>query len=206
MIPDFKTYIGESVWSDIHKRSNGETVRKEDEYKYHKEVEKIKKMDFIHPKAVMHLGVDYEWAPCNLGSDSFDQPGLYLNSEEIVELNDYLKGSGYEIAGGQAFQMLTNRTWKLKRIDKWWSYEFVCDGNQFLYIPNFGCYSESDPNTLNHIRKIDYTYYGICWPKDGAGYVQMKNYTKSLSTNVYIESNQTEESDKFQVRLVKKIS
>ena len=31
MIPDFKTYIGESVWSDIHKRSNGESVRKEDE-------------------------------------------------------------------------------------------------------------------------------------------------------------------------------
>ena len=31
MIPDFKTYIGESVWSDIHKRSNGKTVRKEDD-------------------------------------------------------------------------------------------------------------------------------------------------------------------------------
>ena len=30
MIPDFKTYIGESVWSDIHKRSNGEKERKED--------------------------------------------------------------------------------------------------------------------------------------------------------------------------------
>ena len=32
MIPDFKTYIKESVWSDIHKRSNGESVRKEDEF------------------------------------------------------------------------------------------------------------------------------------------------------------------------------
>ena len=31
MIPDFKTYIGESVWSDIHKRSIGSSVRKEDE-------------------------------------------------------------------------------------------------------------------------------------------------------------------------------
>lgn len=30
MIPDFKTYIGESIWADIHKRSNGEQVRKED--------------------------------------------------------------------------------------------------------------------------------------------------------------------------------
>lgn len=31
MIPDFKTYIGESVWADIHRRSNGYTVRKEDD-------------------------------------------------------------------------------------------------------------------------------------------------------------------------------
>ena len=30
MIPDFKTYIGESVWADIHKRSNGKQERKED--------------------------------------------------------------------------------------------------------------------------------------------------------------------------------
>jgi hypothetical protein len=32
MIPDFKTYIGESIWSDIQKRSTGDVVRKEDGY------------------------------------------------------------------------------------------------------------------------------------------------------------------------------
>ena len=31
MIPDFKTYLKESVCADIHKRSNGEQVRKEDD-------------------------------------------------------------------------------------------------------------------------------------------------------------------------------
>ena len=31
MIPDFKTYIGESVWTDMQKRSSGETIRKEDD-------------------------------------------------------------------------------------------------------------------------------------------------------------------------------
>ena len=31
MIPNFKTYINESVWSDIHKRSNGKSTRKEDD-------------------------------------------------------------------------------------------------------------------------------------------------------------------------------
>ena len=31
MIPDFKTFVNESVWADMHKRSNGSLVRKEDE-------------------------------------------------------------------------------------------------------------------------------------------------------------------------------
>ena len=31
MIPNFKTYIKESIWSDIQDRSAGETVRKEDD-------------------------------------------------------------------------------------------------------------------------------------------------------------------------------
>lgn len=30
MIPDFKTYVGESVWADIHRRSNGSASKKED--------------------------------------------------------------------------------------------------------------------------------------------------------------------------------
>ena len=31
MIPDFKTYIGESVWGDLRKRSSGEVIRREDD-------------------------------------------------------------------------------------------------------------------------------------------------------------------------------
>ena len=34
MIPDFKTYIGESVWADIHRRSNGTQERKEDDVNF----------------------------------------------------------------------------------------------------------------------------------------------------------------------------
>lgn len=30
MIPDFKTFVNESVWVDMHKRSNGTQERKED--------------------------------------------------------------------------------------------------------------------------------------------------------------------------------
>lgn len=32
MIPDFKTYIGESTWGEMRRRSSGETIRKEDEF------------------------------------------------------------------------------------------------------------------------------------------------------------------------------
>ena len=31
MIPDFKTYIGESAWGDMMRRSSGEIIRKEDD-------------------------------------------------------------------------------------------------------------------------------------------------------------------------------
>ena len=32
MIPDFKTYIGESTWGEMRKRSSGDIIRKEDEF------------------------------------------------------------------------------------------------------------------------------------------------------------------------------
>ena len=35
MIPDFKTFIKESIWSDIQDRSAGDTIRKEDEVTYY---------------------------------------------------------------------------------------------------------------------------------------------------------------------------
>ena len=34
MIPDFKTYLKESVWMDIHRRSNGDQERKEENLNY----------------------------------------------------------------------------------------------------------------------------------------------------------------------------
>lgn len=207
MIPDFKTYIGESLWGSIRDRVNGDDVRKEDDSKFRIPFQKIKEMELIYPRAEWHLGVDYEWTPCNFGAESYDQPGWYLNSEEIIELDRYLKStnSGYEIAGNMAFDILRNRKFEKKKIGKWWYYIFGKEGDKRLYIPNFGCYSEGS-NTLYIPTKADSTYYGWCWPKDGAGYVQLKNAGNSFLTKSYIESNQTSESDKFQVRLVKRIS
>ena len=208
MIPDFKTYIKESVWSDLQKRGSGDVIRKEDDSKFRIPFQKIKEMELIHPKEECHLDVDYEWTPCNFGAESYDQPGWYLNSEEIVELAEYLKStnSGYEIAGNSAFDILKNRYWEEKKIGKWWFFVFGREGGDLLYIPNFGCYSENSPDKFYRPLKLDPTYYGCCWSNDGSGFMQIKKAGKSILIKGYINSNQTSESDKLQVRLVKRIS
>ena len=41
MIPDFKTYIGESTWGDMRKRSSGEMIRKENQIKTNGELKEM---------------------------------------------------------------------------------------------------------------------------------------------------------------------
>ena len=40
MIPDFKTFIKESIWSDIQDRSMGKTVREEDKITTNEDLQK----------------------------------------------------------------------------------------------------------------------------------------------------------------------
>ena len=54
MIPDFKTFIKESIWSDIQDRSMGKTVRKEDE------------KTNIYEIIPLDMGVDVLWADRDL--------------------------------------------------------------------------------------------------------------------------------------------
>lgn len=204
MIPDFKTYIGESVWNDIRRRGIGSDVKAEDDNKFRKEFERIKQMELIHPKVEWHLGVDYEWTPCNFGAESYDQPGWYLNSEEIVELGNFLENTDYRIAGNAAFDLLRNRRFEKKKIGKWWYYIFVCDDDKELYIPNFGVYAEGNPDNLLTPTKDSLTYYGGAY-KSGAGYTAIKSKGKIFDCKTYTNSNQTSESDRFQIRLVKKV-
>ena len=204
MIPDFKTYIGESVWNDIRRRGIGADVKAEDDNKFRKEFERIKQMELIHPKVEWHLGADFLWTPCNFGAESYDQPGLYLNSEEIIELGNFLENTDYRIAGNAAFDLLRNRRFEKKKIGKWWYYIFVCDDDKELYIPNFGCYSEENYNELLMPTKDSLTYYGGAY-KSGAGYTAIKSKGKILDCKTYTNSNQTSESDRFQIRLVKMV-
>ena len=196
--------INESVWGDIRRRAEGQEVRKEDRNSLKDAFHKMKEMTFIYPKRNWSSGVDFEWAPCNLGAESYDQPGLWLTSEDILELNDMLKDTGYMIAGSAAFGSLSSRTFEKKKIGKTW-YLIFGEGSQRVYIPNFGYYSEGLPDKPIKPTGKDHTPYG-CMHIGKAGYAMLWNAGQSYLSKVYINSNQGDTSDKFQVRLVKRIS
>lgn len=48
MIPDFKTYIGESTWGDMRRRSSGEQIRREDDINLLDETGLVKYMEKIY--------------------------------------------------------------------------------------------------------------------------------------------------------------
>lgn len=77
MIPDFKTFIKESIWSDIQDRSTGETIRKEDEI-----VSNIKELKPVD------MGVSVLWADRDLESDE----NVYFSfpdANKIIEKSEW---------------------------------------------------------------------------------------------------------------------
>ena len=192
--------IDESMWGGVMDRSAGRTTRNEDYNEFREEFEKIKKMELIEG-----YGSRFLWTPCNFGAESYDQPGRYLDYEEIIELNKYLKstGSDYEIAGDEAFSHLIGRPFTKEKRGKWWYFIFSWnkDNSNPLYIPNFGYYSMGKMITPT---KSDAFYYGMDWMNKSAGYVVLRNPDNYLTKKIYTLKPTSE--DKLQVRLVKRIS
>ena len=209
MIPDFKTYIEESVWSDIHRRSNGTEIRKEDRNKLTDGIEKARKQEFVHFPKEWRVGPDYTFAPCNFGADSYDEPGLYLNSEELVELKDLLVDTEFEIAGSMAWDLLSDRPFEREKIKGYWHYVFD-DGENKLHVPNFGFISKyyaqhpEQEENISGTDKRSYTTYGACL-RDKAYYIMLYNVEKSFMNKLY-KNYDGPLTDKLQVRLVKRIS
>ena len=131
--------ITESIWSDIQDRSSGDTIRKEDIHWYTEPFNKIKEMELIDMSHKMDLGVKYLWTPCNFGAESYRQPGLYLTCDEILELNEFLKDTDYEIAGASAYKSLITKEFYLKTTNGYWDYVFKsANSDTYLHIPGFG--------------------------------------------------------------------
>ena len=88
MIPDFKTFIKESIWSDIQKRSSGDTDRKEDENKC---TEYAKKYAPVVMKAIQDAGLGKNLYSNEFESTMFFDSGFaqYLNDSELIDGEDY---------------------------------------------------------------------------------------------------------------------
>ena len=202
MIPDFKTYITESIWSDIQDRSMGKTVRKEDIHWYTEPFNKIKEMELIDMSHKMDLGVKYLWTPCNFGAESYNQPGLYLTYDEILELNEFLKDTDYEIAGVSAYKSLITKEFYLKTTNGYWDYVFKsANSDTYLHIPGFGYKTAADK--LYKPTKTQSLIYGIMIGKN-VGYVTINNNKGYWNIDDYTLHNKYANSDRLQIRLVKK--
>ena len=216
MIPDFKTYISESIWADIYDRSTGETERKEDFNRLKDALKKTKDMEFIHFQKDWRVGPDYAFAPYNFGAKSVDEPGFYLNSEELKELYELLQDTEFEMANGNAWECLVNRPFEKKKIKGYWHYIFhdgytLEDSKTILHVPNFGFISdyfakhpEEEEKVYGYESKLDHFPYAF-YSKNGAHFITIRNSGNSLLKAIY-KANEGELTDKIQVRLVRRIS
>ena len=81
MIPDFKTYIGESTWGEMRRRSSGEVIRKEDEVNHLDTTGLVNYMEkvYMSPNDDLHIIGDDK---LNFGSimiSLFEIDGKYYN-------------------------------------------------------------------------------------------------------------------------------
>ena len=87
MIPDFKTYIGESVWADMHKRSNGTQERKEDDINFmdmHDFLEYINKKYEFKDREIIVLSSFIGIPLCSYGSNIIHLFISYYDSHDRI--------------------------------------------------------------------------------------------------------------------------
>ena len=195
--------LSESVWMDIHKRSNGEAARREDPLEC--AFIKAKEMELIDVTSPMHSGRKTLWTPCNLGAESYDEPGLWLDYNQIAELHSMLKNTGYYIASSfdwDGLRTVYGKSVKIK--DKTYGFLFA----DKLYIPNFGYMSSLDKPLFT--KRNDGGVYGSVLydvPSYTVFHFTMDKTTYKIgSFRPATTMNDQDSTDKFQVRLVKRVS
>ena len=201
--------ISESVWGDLRKKSLGHESREEDVFG--QELIKIKKMGLIDVTSPTHLGMKLLWTPCNFGSESYDKPGLWLDRDQIKELNEYLKKTEYSIATEFDWKCLIGTPGKYVKLNnKLYSLVFGT-GEDKLYIPNFG-YMSSLSYPL-YTRKNTSPIYGtMLYSKPAHIFLRFKYSKSNVLTSLNTESDTIPEiedeilKERFQVRLVKRVS
>lgn len=192
--------LSESVWGDIRKKSLGQEARSENILEI--ELQKIKKMEFLDMSSYMYSGKKLLWCPCNLGSERFDEPGLWFDPHRILELDELLYGTDYYIASDWDWRHLIACRCELEKIkEKTYGLTFV-QGKNKLYVPNFGYMSPPGLKPL-FTRKTDASIYGGI-TQGRPSYFMLRCKSNVLNEDHYILPD--DGTNQFQVRLVKRIS
>lgn len=87
MIPDFNTYIKESIWTDIHRRSNGTQTRKEDSYNFN--IDKLEEVD---------LGPEFPILFAD--TDLVVNNELYFDWDQVENMLPQIKNTGWRLPLG----------------------------------------------------------------------------------------------------------
>jgi len=87
MIPDFKTFINESVWVDMHKRSNGSLERKEDKLSIDEMEDFIDRS--LHRYAKLYVIENWENDGVKLTYDTFATAVKTSDSMQDINYENY---------------------------------------------------------------------------------------------------------------------
>ena len=128
--------IDESVWADIHKRSNGDAIRKEDE------------IGNLHKLKPVDMGGSVYWADADLKYDG----KIHFLFDEIQEL---VQNSGWRLIHflfDEIQELVQNSGWRLptrKDIDELDRYCVLKSNKDYLYLTNLYSTNKSQVLTFN---------------------------------------------------------
>ena len=193
--------LSESVWGEIRKKSLGQEARGENI------LEAVfienKKMEFIDMSSSMYSGKKLWWSPCNFGATKPDEPGMWLDAKDLMELDELLKGTGYHIAVDWDWQHLVNCTCREVRLKDKKIYTMVLTmGANELRIPNFGYMYPNMKKPMGMTKGYSYMYGGVIYGKPS--YMTLECTRSKCFKEIAYPGGLSEE--RMQVRLVRRES
>lgn len=196
MIPDFKTYISESVWGDMRRRAEGQSDRKENTYKFN--IDDLKEID-LGPQ------VPFYWADFDLEANG----EYYFDRDMVDDMLPQIKKTGWRLPYGP-FE-LKNFIKTIKRFDdfeaEWHPQAFGMIKNTktgaFVSFPTSSEYGQSywAEDDYRKTRPED-TKYQPDGP-NARSFDMGNQYYEDSSKMVLLSTNNDRRYKKLKIRLVK---
>ena len=149
MIPDFKTYISESVWGDIRKKSLGQEERQEDD------------INHLDCRGLYeYLKNTYE---SNLGG-SIDDVIMINNDDTVIDIRVY-ENKNWQLGGIKMTFEFAHTAWKRAENNKTYAVlEPDKPTSDIKYVPDWLVKELEEFAIMNN---TDYKNMYIIYPKDG---------------------------------------